>query len=120
MDPRRTVRLSESMREELEEIIAYELSDPRVDCSGIADVVISPDARHAHIRLILQGDAEHQKQTLEALNRAKGFIKTELAIRLDLFRMPELHFEPAVSAGLGERFEHLLKRVKRGRPRDLA
>jgi ribosome-binding factor A len=117
MDPRRSERLSEAIREELDEMISYELSDPRIDTAGVAEVAVSPDARTARVRVLLTGDAKSQKQCLDALNGAKGYIRRELARRIDLFRIPELHFEAAVSAELGSRLEHLLKRVRRGRPR---
>jgi len=118
MDPRRSERVSETLREELDELISYELSDPRIDCSGVAEVMISPDGRQAMVRLILTGDANSQKQTLEALESAKGFIRSELAQRVEIFRVPDLRFEAAVQAALGSRVPHLLKRMRRGRPRD--
>ena len=117
MDPRRSERVSEAIREELEELIAYELSDPRIQTSGVAEVLISPDARTARVRLILTGNAEEQRDTLEALKHARGFIKLELSQRLDIFRMPELQFEAALPAELGSRAHSLLRRVRRGRPR---
>jgi ribosome-binding factor A len=117
MDPRRSERVSEAIREELEELIAYELSDPRINTSGVAEVLISPDARKARVRLILTGHPEEQRQTIEALNHAKGYIKRELTHRLDIFRLPDLSFEAAIPAELGGRVGSLLKRVRRGRPR---
>jgi ribosome-binding factor A len=117
MDPRRSERVSETLREELEELIAYELSDPRIQVSGVAEVLMSPDARTARARLILPGDAAEQRETLEALNHARAYIKHELASRIDLFRLPELHFEAAIPAELAPRVGRLLKRVRRGRPR---
>jgi ribosome-binding factor A len=117
MDPRRSERLSEAIREELDEMISYELSDPRIDTAGVAEVAISPDARTARVRVLMNGDSVSQKQCLDALNGARSYIRRELAQRIDLFRIPELHFEAAVSAQLGSRLEHLLKRVRKGRPR---
>jgi len=117
MDPRRSERVSETLREELEELICWELSDPRIDCAGVAEVLISPDGRTARARLILAGGAASQKDTLAALEHARGFIKRELAQRVEMFRLPELRFEAAVDAELGSRIPHLLKRVRRGRPR---
>jgi len=117
MDPRRSERLSEALREELEELISYELSDPRIHISGVAEVLISPDARTARVRLVMLGDAQSQRETLDALNHAKGFIKRELSQRVDVFRLPEFHFESALPATMSSRVPHLLKRVRRGRPR---
>jgi len=80
-------------------------------------VLISPDGRSARARLILPGGAESQKETLSALDRAKGFIRFELALRVDMFRLPDIRFEAAIEADLGSRIPHLLKRMRRGRPR---
>ena len=118
MERHRSERLSEAIREELEEIIGYELSDPRIDAQGISEVLLSPDARHAHVRVVLTGDAARQQGTIDALNHARNYLKSELGRRLDVFRIPELHFEAAIAADLGGRINHLLKRVKKGRPRE--
>lgn len=118
MDPRRSERLSGIIREELDEMIAYELSDPRIDAAGVGEVTVSPDARKAQVRVLMTGDKKSQEETIAALNGARAYIRRQLAHRLDLFRIPELHFEPAVSAELGGRLEHLLKRVRKGRPRE--
>jgi len=117
MDPRRSERLSEALREELEELVSYELSDPRIHITGIAEVLISPDARTARVRVITGGDAQSQRETLEALGRARGFIRRVLTHRVDVFRLPELHFEAAMPAEMTGRVPQLLKRIRRGRPR---
>lgn len=117
MDPRRSERVAEALREELEELIVYELTDPRIQVAGVAEVLVSADARHAHVRLVLAGEPETHKATLEALDNARGFLRRQLAQRVDLFRIPDLHFEAALPAGMGPRVSHLMRRVRRGRPR---
>ena len=82
--------MSESIREELEELIGYELADPRIGGVNVTEVHLSPDFRHAHIRLLLGGSADEQSATLEALEHAKQFLRHQLAERLELFRTPEL------------------------------
>jgi ribosome-binding factor A len=116
MDTHRAERVSEALREELGEMIAYELSDPRIGDASVTEVLVSPDMKHAQVRLHL-GDHEG-RQTIEALARARHFLRRQLAERLNLFRVPELHFEADVSPGLSGRMDHLLKRVRRGRPRE--
>ena len=118
MDPHRSQRLSEALRIELEELIGYELTDPRIDVSGVAEVLLTPDGKHARVRLNLNGDRAWQEQTLDALDHAKGYIKKELTHRLYVYRLPDIRFEAALSAELPGRVEHILKRVRRGRPRD--
>lgn len=117
MDPRRSERVSETLRVELEELISYELSDPRIHIAGVAEVLVSADARTARVLLILPGDPASQRDTLEALDHARGFIRQEIAQRVDMFRLPDLRFEAALGGNLGSRAVHLLRRVRRGRPR---
>jgi ribosome-binding factor A len=118
LDPHRNERVSESIREELEEMISSELADPRVGGATVTEVLISPDFRRAHIRLTLLGSAEEQEQTLDALNHAKQYLKQQLAQRLQLYKTPDLHFEAALPVSLAARAPQILKRIKRGRPRD--
>jgi len=117
MDPHRTERLAEALREELAELIAYEMSDPRVGDVTVSEVVTSPDKRHAQVLVGLAGGGD-PKEALDALEHARGFLRRQLAQRLETYRIPELHFEPDVSVTLGPRMETLLKRVRKGRPRD--
>jgi ribosome-binding factor A len=117
LDPHRHERVSISIQEELDELIGYEMSDPRVGPANVAEVLLSPDFRRAHIRLLLGGTAAEQAETLEAINHAKQFLRHQLAERLQLFHTPDLHFEAAFPAGLAGKVPQILKRIKRGRPR---
>jgi ribosome-binding factor A len=113
----RTERLSEAIREELTELIGYEMSDPRLAGVGISDVQISPDKRRVVIRFAVATAAE-AKPAMDALEHAKPYIRSELAKRLDMFRIPDLYFEADATAMMGERLQHILRRIKKGRPRD--
>ena len=117
MDPHRHERVSEGIREELDELIGYELTDPRVGVATVAEVHLSPDFKRAHVRLMLGGSAGEQAATLDAVNHAKVFLKHQLAERLQLFHIPDLHFEAALPANLGAKVPQILKRIKRGRPK---
>jgi ribosome-binding factor A len=117
MDSHRGERVSEALREELGELIAYELSDPRIGEAAVTEVLLSPNMRHAQVRLHLSSEAARQQETIRALEGARHFLRRELAKRLNLFRVPELHFEADVSADTA-RLGQLLKRVRRGRPRE--
>lgn len=101
----------------MDELIGYEMSDPRVGPANVAEVLLSPDFRRAHIRLLLGGTPAEQAATLDAINHAKQFLRHQLAERLQLFHTPDLHFEAAFPAGLGAKVPQILKRIKRGRPR---
>lgn len=118
MDNHRTERVSAALREELGEMIAYELSDPRIGDAMVTEVLVSPDMRHAQVRLHLSENVNEQRQTIRALDGARHFLRRQLAERLNLFRVPELHFEADIALNGQERMGYLLKRVRRGRPRD--
>jgi ribosome-binding factor A len=113
----RTERISEALREELSELISYELSDPRVSSTTVTSLDVSPDKRHALVRIRVDEGVD-AKQALAALEHAAPFLRREVARRLELFRVPELHFESDIASELGPRVDHLLKRIKKGRPRE--
>lgn len=103
MDDRRSERVREAIREELSEIIAYEMEDPRVRSVEVTEVLLSPDLRHARVRLHLGGDEKGRVQCLAALSGARRFLRRQLAVRIRLYRTPELHFEPDVICANGPR-----------------
>src|SRR5258708_33885656 len=112
----RAQRLSEAIREELSEIVAYEMSDPRVAGAVVTDVHISPDKRHAIVRVGVHGGGA--AEVMAALDHARGFLRRQLAVRLEMYRIPELRFEPEPAPALGSRADFLLRRIRRGRPRE--
>ncbi len=118
MDQHRSERVSEAIREELSEIIAFEMSDPRIGPVDVTEVLVTPDMRHATVRLHLTGDQAVREDTLRALGGARHFVRRQLAVRVRLFRVPELRFEADLETESAGRLEKLLKRARRGRSRD--
>lgn len=118
MDPYRAERVAQTLREELDEILNYELADPRIGSVAVADVVLAPDLRRVQVRVLAEGDAQRQRAALEALMGARGFVRRCLMGRLELFRVPEIRFELALAPEVGTRAAQLLRRIRRGRPRD--
>jgi len=118
MDERRTARVSEAVREELSEIIGFEMDDPRVSAVDVTDVHVSPDARHATVKVAIRGDEREQRESLAALDHARNFLRHELASRLSLRHVPELHFEQDRHPDVESRIDLLLKRARNTRGRD--
>jgi ribosome-binding factor A len=115
MDERRSQRVSEAVREELAEIIGFELEDPRLRAVSVSDVEVSPDGRHARVKVIAEGDEAEKDRTLTALDHASHFLRRQLAARINLRKVPELHFEIDRWADADNRIEVLLKRAKKRR-----
>ncbi len=117
MDERRSLRVSEAVREELSELIGFETADPRLLTVDVIDVHVSPDGKHATVKVGLRGTEKEQKQSLAALEHASGFLRHELAGRLSLRHVPELHFSQDKNQDVESRIDFLLKRAKKSRGR---
>ncbi len=113
MDAHRTGRVSEAVREELSEIISFEMSDPRLADLAVTEVRVSPDMRDAHVKVALQSDDIAAKKALKALEHAAAYLRHELASRLGLRRTPELHFSIDEHPEAPARVELLLKRARK-------
>lgn len=115
MDERRTLRVSEAVKEELSEIIGFETHDPRLLAVEVTDVHISTDGRHANIVVALRGTEKEARASLAALEHAQGFLRHELALRLSLRHVPELRFQQDRNPDVESRIEFLLRRAKKSR-----
>ena len=118
MDELRSRRVAESMREELSELIRFESDDPRIALVEVTQVVIAPDMRRADVLVALPPSEIDRRNALEGLDSARHFLRRKLMERLDLFRMPELRFRPDSVTGGDAPIERLMRRVRRGRPKD--
>jgi ribosome-binding factor A len=115
MDERRTQRVSIAVQEELAEIIGFELDDPRLLEVTVTEAHVSPDGRYAHVKVALSGDEREQRSSLAALDHARHYLRHELATRLSLRHVPELHFGLDRNADADNRIDLLLKRAKKSR-----
>jgi ribosome-binding factor A len=118
LDPHRHERVSESIREEMEQLINYELADPRIGPVAVTTAHVSPDYRRAVLLLAMKGTPDEQAETLDAIKHAKDFLKHQLTERLELYRTPELFFESDLPASLAVKAPKILKRLRRGRAKD--
>jgi len=116
MEEHRARRVSEAVKEELAELIAFEMEDPRLASVNVTSAEVSPDMRNAHVKVAI--GAGQEKQALEALEHARGFLKHELAARLNLRRVPDLHFSADTHPDVESRIDFLLRRAKRTRARE--
>ena len=118
MEPHRTERVSEALREELTEIIEYELSDPLLAAVRVTGVLVAPDLRKAHVLFLAEGAPEQGRQAREALEHAANYLRGELSRRLSMWRVPELQFAPDEPSGAASRVEELLARVRKNRKKE--
>src|SRR5215470_17545429 len=110
-------RVGADSAHEINAMLAGELKDPRLEGSVIAsEVRVQPDMKHARVFISVKGTNEEQSDAIKALEHAAGFIRHELVERLQLRRLPELHFALDLSEERMERIEQLLREVKKDEP----
>ena len=111
-------RVGEEIAHEINAMLAGELKDPRLEGNvSVSEVRVQPDMKHARIFVsVRSNDPKEQSGAIKALEHAAGFIRHELVERLQLRRLPDLHFTLDLSEESAERIEKLLKEVKKDKP----
>src|SRR4029453_11068645 len=89
---RRPERVADIIREEIAQIVGYELEDPRLTMVTVTDVRLSDDKRDAKVYVTVAGDEGEHKSALAALKHAAPYVRKQLGLSLNLPRTPELHF----------------------------
>jgi ribosome-binding factor A len=110
----RTDRIDQLLRQEIGEILARDIQDPRIGFVTITDVETAPDLSTARIWVSVIGQPEEREQTLKALERAMPFVRHELGGRVRLRRIPELHLRLDDTAQRGTRVLQLLAELEAG------
>ena len=90
---RRLERLTERVKQDLSEIIAYQLKDPRVGFATVTRVQLAPDLTRALVFVSVMGSEGRQRASLRALQHARGHIQSQIARRLRVRRHPIMTFE---------------------------
>lgn len=115
MTDSRAQRVADFVREEGSEIIARRLKDPRIaPMTTITAVDVSGDLSVVKIYVSVMGDQDAKTATMTALNRAKGFFRTELGQRLSLRHVPEISFVLDESIDRGARILDILSKLSAG------
>lgn len=89
---RRPERLAESLKEEISEVVGFELDDPRLETVTVTDVEVSKDLRDAKVFVLVQGTDEEIDTALRSLRNAAAFVRQQVAMNLDLRHAPHVHF----------------------------
>lgn len=108
-DHSRPRRVAEQMQRELAELIQLEVKDPRVGMVTVTDVEVTPDYSHAKVFFTLLNQGHPLEETLAGLNRAAGYLRSQLAHRMRLRVMPQLHFVFDSSVERGVQLSHLIE-----------
>lgn len=108
----KNTRINSEVMREVSQIIRTELKDPRVSMmTSVTDVNVTADLKYCTVYISVLGSEEESAKTLEGLRKAGGFIRYELAHRLNLRNTPELKFVIDNSLEYGMKMDKLIDEV---------
>jgi ribosome-binding factor A len=108
---RRPERVADIIREEISQIVGYELEDPRLTMVTVTDVRLSENRRDAQVFVTVAGDEEEHRLALAALRHAAPYVRKQLSLSLNLPRTPEIHFVRDTVEERAERVDGLLQEL---------
>ena len=111
----KNTRINMEVQRELSEIIRTEIKDPRVNgaMTSVVAVEVTPDLKYCKAYISVLGDEERAKDALTGLKSAVGYIRRELAHRVNLRNTPEITFVLDQSIEYGVNMSKLIDDVVR-------
>ena len=107
----RAGRIDEEYKKEISQIISYQLKNPNVTgLISVTKVKVTNDLKYAKVYVSIF-NSKNIKDTMEGLKKSSGFIRTELAKRINLRNTPELIFEIDDSMEYGAKIDSILKEI---------
>lgn len=104
----RQQRTADQIQTILSELMLREMRDPRLQGLTITDVRIDRELQYADIYINALGDDSREEEIMEGLERATGFMRKELANRMSLRTVPQLHFHWDATLAHAERISQVL------------
>lgn len=106
--PIRVQRIAERIKEELSELLVFEVTDPRLAGVSVTDVTVDRELAYAKVYVSTIEGEVRKKEVLDALEHASGFLRFTLSQRIELRSFPQLRFIWDPTAERAERIEKLL------------
>jgi len=109
----RTQRVADYLQRELAALIQHEVRDPRVGMVNITGVNVSRDLGYAKVYYTVLGceSREDASESTEVLNKAAGFLRSQMSRDSNMRRLPQLRFYFDSSVGQGRHMEDLIRRA---------
>ena len=110
-DYSRTRRVGEQIQREIAQLVQQEIKDPRLGLVTISAVKLSRDMSHANIFFTVLDEEHPVEETLKVLEGAAGFLRHELAKRMQLRIIPHIHFKYDESIAYGNELSALINKA---------
>ena len=104
-------RIDEEYKKEISQIISYQLKNPNVTgLISVTKVKVTNDLKYAKVYVSII-NSKNLKETMEGLKNSSGFIRSELARKINLRNTPEILFELDDSLEYGAKIDSILKEI---------
>jgi ribosome-binding factor A len=104
----RAARIADQLQRDLSSLIRLEVKDPRVSLVTVSSVEVSRDLSHAKVYVTSLAPDRDPESTVEALQHAAGFLRSQLAHTVKLRTVPQLQFVYDSAIERGIRLSHLI------------
>lgn len=112
MPNRRNIQIGEEIQQIVSYLLQRELKDPRIGFATITNVEVTQDLRYARVYVSVMGTDEERKNTMIALQSARGFVRHEVATRLTTRTVPEIQFKLDRGLEYSDQINRLLNEIK--------
>lgn len=113
MSGRRADRIGDQVLREIADLLMRKVKDPRVKGATLTGISMSNDLKHARVYYSVIGSEREVLEAQAGLDSAKGYIKKEIGLRLDLKYMPDIIFRHDPSLATGEHMERLFQQIRK-------
>ena len=111
-------RVNEELKKEISQVISFELKNPNITgLISVTKVKVTPDLRFARVYVSLL-NSKNIKKTMKGLKEATGYIKGQIARKINLRVTPDLQFEIDDSMEYGEKIDKLLNEMNKKENKD--
>ena len=109
--PIRLKKIANRIKEDLSELLIYEVQDPRLAGVMVTDVNVDRELYYANIYVSALEGKSRSKEILEGLESASGFLRSQLAQTIELRTFPRLRFYWDPTPENADRIEFLIKQL---------
>lgn len=113
MSGRRADRIGDQVLREIADLLMRKVKDPRVKGATLTGISMSNDLKHARVYYSVIGSEREILEAQAGLDSAKGYIKKEIGLRLELKYMPDILFRHDPSLATGEQMEKLFQQIRK-------
>ena len=109
---KRALRVGDLILREIAFLLLEKVKDPRAQGVTLTGIQLSNDLKRAKVFFSLVGDRQQIEKAQAGLDSAKGFIKREIGIRMELRYVPEILFMHDPSLEDGSHMERVFDQIR--------